>query len=290
MDEIRLPSFLPLDPVRNLLKVTHAQAEPTYRRVQKSTLILGPSGPLGLYFHPEESVEELRLALKGISYSTSARTRGLTTHSRTFGNAPRIPIRADYCHCAALAREDPHAHGLLTQWAGYASSYFEKAFPQEHTRQRDRLVGAVRPEWRLPGDTFTSGIINANNYLAYHLDTGNFPDSWSAMLVLREYTEGGELVVPEWGLTFECADRSMLLFDGSRWLHGVAPMRRLSEAKSYRYSIVWYALKFMANCLSPEEELLRIRTKKTERERARLDPVATAERIGLTKAKRTPTP
>ena len=48
----------------------------------------------------------------------------------------------------------------------------------------EKTLAAVRPEWRIPGTIFTSGIINKNNPLRYHRDAGNFPRLWSCMYAI----------------------------------------------------------------------------------------------------------
>ena len=58
------------------------------------------------------------------------------------------------------------------------------------------------------------------------------------------------------------------MFDGQGIMHGVTPITYESPL-SYRYSIVYYSLKQMWKCLTIDEELVRIRNKKTQREKIR---------------------
>ena len=76
------------------------------------------------------------------------------------------------------------------------------------------LAQKVLPSWLLPGGVYTSGIINYNNYLNYHVDNGNFDNAYSAMLVFKKHTEGGYLMLPEYDVGIECADNSLLIFQG----------------------------------------------------------------------------
>ena len=91
------------------------------------------------------------------------------------------------------------------------------------------------------------------------------------MAVFKHDVEGGYLCLPEYRVAVECKNNSLFIFDGQSILHGVTPIRRLTT-EGYRYSIVYYTLQQMANCLPPEEELNRIRKNKTERELKRLNP------------------
>ncbi len=75
------------------------------------------------------------------------------------------------------------------------------------------------------------------------------------------------------------------MFDGQSILHGVTPINKVSP-KGYRFSIVYYTLKRMWQCLEVDEELVRVRQKKTERERTRMEkPLNEAEGV-LREAKR----
>lgn len=85
------------------------------------------------------------------------------------------------------------------------------------------------------------------------------------MLVFKRDIVGGHLSCPEYGLGFKLKNNSLLMFDGQSILHGVTPIQKKS-ASAYRYSIVYYSLQQMWKCMSVDEELARIRNKKTERE------------------------
>jgi hypothetical protein len=206
--------------------------------------------------------------VKALRYQRSARTSGLATNSRVFGYQPRITIRRDYCCATALATEAPGPHSVIAGWGETAARYAEQVDPRGMEAQRAMLESRVKPCWRLPGGAYTSGIVNLNNPLAYHRDQGNFDGCWSAMVVFARDLEGGLLNLPELGVAFRFSHASIITFDGARWLHGVTPIRHRSAA-AYRYSIVWYALKGMANCMTPAEELSRVRAVRAERESKR---------------------
>ncbi len=121
-------------------------------------------------------------------------------------------------------------------------------------------------QYVLAGTMFTSGIVNENNPLQYHYDSGNYNGVYSAMFGFKQGVRGGYLSVPQLDVGFEIADSSLLLFDGQGLLHGVTPIKKLrKDAK--RYSIVYYSLKQMWNCDTPGEELERLRNRRTEMER-----------------------
>ena len=83
------------------------------------------------------------------------------------------------------------------------------------------------------------------------------------MVVFKHKVKGGHLSMPEYNVKFECADNTAMMFDGQEILHGVTPIKKESE-HSRRYSIVYYSLQQIWNCLPLDEELARMRNKKYE--------------------------
>ena len=71
--------------------------------------------------------------------------------------------------------------------------------------------------------------------------------------------------MPELRVALEVADGSFALFGAQSVWHGVPPVLH-TQVDAVRYSVVWYALAMLKNCLPQEEELQRIQLKKTERE------------------------
>jgi hypothetical protein len=246
-----------------------------YTQVHADSAVFTENGQVRIVFDDAPFDDEaLRAACKGINYPSNDRTSGMVSRSRIFGNQPRNVLRRrDYCAAAAMAYDHPAAHGALVRAAQRVTDVFANWHPEGAASQRALVRQQVLPEWRLPGETFTSGIVNWDNPLRYHHDGGNFPGAWSAMIVLTRGIEGGRLVMPEYGIAFDFAigGTKVILFDGQGILHGVTKIRKV-RADGYRYSIVWYALKGMCKCLSARAELARARAAATGREQKRLRP------------------
>ena len=107
--------------------------------------------------------------------------------------------------------------------------------------------------------------MNKNNPLKYHLDSGNFKGVLSNMIVFKKGTSGGHLVIPQLDLALEVVDNSLTIFNGQEILHGVSPIE-YDETDGYRYSVVYYSLEQMWKCDPIDDEIVRIRQMKTERE------------------------
>lgn len=218
---------------------------------------------------PDWNTSEVVKALKTIKYIEGKRARGLVSRSRIFGFKPRLEMRGDYCSSTSLAFEFPKEHAIICGLASKIEDLYKSTHPDGYEFHKKVTDEKIKPAWRINNSVFTSGIVNKNNPLKYHFDTGNFTKVYSCMPVFKSGIKGGHLALPEYGLGIELKNNSIFMFDGQSILHGVTPIEYESPL-SYRYSVVYYSLKRVWQCLEINEELARIRQKKTDRERSRV--------------------
>ena len=207
---------------------------------------------------------DLLLAMQRVNYIVGWRSEGLKTQSRVFGYQPRLTIRRDFCTETSMSLDHPEEAAVFRRWAGIADTTYRGVNPELHARARE-LTNQVLPCWRIGDTVFTSGIVNKDNALFYHLDSGNFKDIWSAMYAISHDCAGGYLAVPELNIGFSFDRPALIMFDGQGLIHGVTPLEKRSK-EAYRYSVVYYALQQMCKCGTLDEELARIRKVKTQRE------------------------
>lgn len=236
--------------------------------ITESTLIYEGDRLMIAYVELDMDCRDVVNALQNIKYEVGTRTSGLKSTSRIFGFNPRNTLRKDFCSATSLAREQPEYHATIAAYAAKVGEYYEQLNPDLYSQHQQTTEQHVIGDYRIKESPFTSGIINKNNPLKYHFDSGNFADVWSGMLVFKRDVEGGYLSVPQYDVGFELKHNSLLMFDGQGLLHGVTPIKRLSKA-AFRYSIVYYSLRQMWNCLPITDELLRIKKLRTEREEKR---------------------
>lgn len=211
---------------------------------------------------------QMENALRGIKYQKTERTGGLKTTSRVFGYQPRIALRRDYCTATSLALQEKEKNETVCNYGKRIIPIYKDFFPHVFEKHEQEVEERILPEWKIEGSPFTSGIINENNPLKYHFDSGNFKRVCSCMLVFKTDIDGGYLAVPELNVGFELVNHSLLIFDGQSLLHGVTPIRKLTP-RAKRYTVVYYSLEQMWKCEPLSEELARIRAVKTQRERKR---------------------
>lgn len=211
-------------------------------------------------------VEPLRAAVRRIEYSQTVRqSTGSRNDSRTFGMAPRkIYQRRESCRPAALAKDQPDEHATLVSLADDLAAMLATFAPEIYAADVEEAE-QIDQSWRISDRAlWTSGVVNRTSTLPYHRDGFNF-DMWSAMPVVRRGIRGGHLRLPGYGRTVECRDGWVLFFNGYRVMHGVTPIRSVM-ADSYRYSVVYYALRGMKDCFEHAREQAEAGRRRTGRE------------------------
>jgi len=238
--------------------------------IKDDVIIYVDNQPVLLYKNIKENTDDLRWAVKNIDYVEGKRTRGLKSTSAIFGYSPRIAMRHDYCTITSMAEKHPKQHHIISNYIRRVIQYYEQYFPEIFEQHKDIVYEKVLDEWKIGNTPFTSGIVNKNNQLKYHFDTGNFKGVLSNMVVFKKGTSGGHLVIPSLDLALEVSDNSLTIFNGQDILHGVSPIEYDTET-GYRYSVVYYSLEQMWKCEPLGDEIDRIRNVKTQREINRLD-------------------
>jgi len=163
-----------------------------------------------------------------------------------------------------MARTFPSLHDTLCDMGKSASELYAELVPEVWRVHKERVDNTIDDKQLICG-VYTGGIVNKDSVLGGHIDTGNVRNTWNTQLTIKKGIEGGYLVLPELRIAFEVAHGSMALFEAQNLWHGVTPFAKTGK-DSVRYSIVWYSLLSLKNCLDPAEELARIQRKKTERE------------------------
>jgi hypothetical protein len=237
--------------------------------IKEDTLITENGVPKILYFKLKDTnTDSLREVIQGIGYNKSARSSGLISYSRVFGFNPRHAIRRDYCSATGLSIEKPLHHAEISNFGEVISRLYKQHFPEVFKNHSDIVNEKISGDWKIKDTPFTSGIVNKNNPLKYHFDSGNIKGVLSNMVVFKKNSGGGFLSCPQYDIGFECADNTIILFDGQDILHGVTPIQNKASS-SYRYSVVYYTLEQMWKCEPLSDEIKRARKKHFDKEKRR---------------------
>ena len=225
--------------------------------------------PWAVYDTLQQDWRKIGDALQHVRRSEDVRThQSFIRRSRPFGAMPRLVVRKkDSCYRCTFDLEHPDLLAALTDLSSELEDAYQQHRPDVFAHHR-QCADTVREEWRLGSGVYTSGIINYNSALNYHRDGANFPRTWNAMVVFRQHTDGGNFVVPGAEVAFPMRDQSYLLLNAQEITHGVSPVKK-QRRDGYRTSVVFYSLRQLCRCGSPDEELELARRKRTEREQRR---------------------
>jgi hypothetical protein len=112
--------------------------------------------------------------------------------------------------------------------------------PEQYEAQLAALAG-IDDKWRF-GKLFTSSISNYNIPAAFHIDRANIKNTVNVIITKRKNAKGGCLNVPDYNITVEQADNSMLVYPAWANMHGVTPIEATYD-NGYRNSLIFYPLK-----------------------------------------------
>lgn len=238
--------------------------------IDTDTTILHNGVPICVYIEkvPAET-KQMFDCLTRIKYDTTTRTSGLITSSKIFGYAPRNAIRNLPCRATGLATSQPSENEILKKFAAIAADLYSKTNRELAEKHFKMTEEKVLKNYQMDSSMFTSGIVNHNNPLKYHFDSGNYVGVWSAMFAFKRDVEGGYLSFPEFDIGLKTSSCSLSMFDGQSILHGVTPIKKLKPS-AVRYTVVYYSLKNMWSCETPQGEIERMRNKRLEIEISRV--------------------
>lgn len=172
-----------------------------------------------------------------------AKATGVVQMSTIIGSiAPKPHMRRPYPNISAVHRDKKANTFIKAMWGACleAEQIIKELTPEIYEKQVE-LFADVKDEWKF-GTMYTSSISNFNISAPFHRDTGNIVGTVNTILTKRNNANGGCLNVPDYNLTFEQADNSMLVYPAWKNVHGVTPIKQIAE-NGYRNSLIFYPLK-----------------------------------------------
>lgn len=208
----------------------------------------------------------LLAAFKALKFGGSARVgqKTLKSENVVFGFSPRSPLRRNYCSACLLSREKPRIYEEMEKWAVRADDFIRLNAPDAYKRYKEQ-ADTISLDWRIAGTVFTTGQINDSSAVRYHRDAADLKHTWNVITVLNHDVVGGYTVVPAFRVAFDAQGPIQVGFSTPDEVHGVTPIHRRA-GRGYRYSMIFYTMKGMLNCGTPEEELKRVREWSTKTE------------------------
>jgi hypothetical protein len=122
-----------------------------------------------------------------------------------------------------------------------AEKIVKKILPKQYEFQKKCIEENVPKEFRF-GNLFTSSISNYNISAPYHIDKGNLIGCINVIITKKHKAKGGDLNVPDYGVTMDSSNNSLLVYPAWKNIHGVTPIETFDET-GYRNSLIFYPLK-----------------------------------------------
>ena len=188
-----------------------------------------------------DRMSTVELSKTGMSRK-EARKIGVSQYSTILGSIkPNHVMRRPYPNISSVHRDKKAQTFVKAMWGSCleAEQIIKEITPHLYKRQVE-LFEDVKKEWRF-GTMYTSSISNFNISAPFHRDTGNIVGTVNTILTKRNNANGGCLNVPDYNVTFEQADNSMLVYPAWKNIHGVTPIKPIAEG-GYRNSLIFYPL------------------------------------------------
>ena len=189
-----------------------------------------------------DRMSTVELSKTGMSRK-EARKIGVSQYSTILGSIKPNPVmRRPYPNISAVHRDKKAQTFIKAMWGACleAEQIIKELTPEIYERQQE-LFADVKDEWKF-GTMYTSSISNFNISAPFHRDTGNLTETVNIILTKRNNANGGCLNVPDYNVTFEQADNSMLVYPAWKNVHGVTPIKPIAD-DGYRNSLIFYPLK-----------------------------------------------
>lgn len=226
--------------------------------IVEDSIFIHEGKPVGFYLKkiPDDlanfcEIANLELNSSRVPKSEMRRSSGLfdKTHevlqySTILGGVPPKPhMRRPYptvssVHQVASAQTFVKA---MLKVAELSEAIVKEILPEQYEFQVKAIEENAPEQFRF-GRLFTSSISNFNISAPFHRDTGNLVGCVNVIIAKKRFAKGGHTTVPDYGLTVNSCDNSMLVYPAWRNVHAVTPIK-VTRAGGYRNSLVFYPLK-----------------------------------------------
>jgi len=223
----------------------------------EDSLFIDGEEPIGFYLSrlPEKiqkliDIANAELNSDRVPKSSMRRSSGLrdksqevSQYSCIIGNIPPKPVmRRNYAnkssvHSVKSARTFIKAMTLARL---ESLDLIKKTCSEIYQIHKEAVEKKVPEQWRF-AELFTSSISNCNISARIHQDRSNVVGALNVIITKRLNARGGNLYIPDYDLTVNSADNSMLVYPAWRNMHGVTPIIP-THSGGYRNSLIFYAL------------------------------------------------
>ena len=204
----------------------------------------------------------------------SSSTKSAACNSGVIGSLGRSS-RFPYCRMNSYARDHEETLKSFYPFLERVSELYKECAPVQYEAQK-KFVEKVPSEYVLGDSVYTTVTTNWNFRTAAHTDSGDYSDSFAALVCMSDTGfEGAYLCLPEYGIKFNFQPRDFFVGNTGKYIHGNTP--KTSENDN-RLSLVFYVREDLGSCESCKEESLRESFVKHRRANRNTHPESTGSR------------
>lgn len=169
---------------------------------------------------------------------------GVSQYSTILGHIPAKPLMRRHYATVSRVHAISTADLFVKSMSGLGRGCFGflKDIAPELWVIHNNAIKDVVPESRRFAKFFTSAISNFNISPNIHRDRNNLKPTLNIIITARKNSRGGHLVLPEFDLVIEQADKSMLVYPAWQNFHGVTPIE-ITRKNGYRNTFIFYTVK-----------------------------------------------
>lgn len=223
--------------------------------VTESSIFIEDGKPIGFFLKdlPETLIKYIEIANKefnsdNVPKSVMSRINGVQQMSTIIGAIPPNPrMRRNYPSISSVHTKKSaniFIKAMLQVCKG-SEDLIKKIMPEQYEMQIKIINDNVPEKYKL-GNLFTSSISNYNIAADYHTDTRNLKNTVNAIITKKHNATGGDLRVPDYDVTMDSANNSLLCYPAWRNIHGVTPIQPKTK-RGYRNSLIFYPLSAFKN-------------------------------------------
>lgn len=166
-------------------------------------------------------------------------------------------VMMPFCRRTQYTRDEIEKFEKALPYIKEVSDNYKKLTPKNWEYQNE-YAKATNKNFVIKDTVFTTVTINKDWQTAVHKDSGDLEKGFGNLSCYKtKGLKGGYFVLPEWKIAFDLDNCDLLLVDVHQW-HGNTVIEKETE-QDERISFVMYYRENMIKCLSPTNELERVK-------------------------------
>lgn len=165
--------------------------------------------------------------------------------------------RMPFCRKTTFVKNEFEKFTKAIPFIKQVDFFYKELIPEKWKIQKEYAL-ASDINYIISDTSFSTVTINKNFQTAVHKDVGDLKQGFGNLSCYKtQGSKGGYFVLPEWRIAFDLNTCDLILVDVHQWHGNTQITNETKEDK--RISFVMYYRERIIDCLSPKEELERVK-------------------------------